>query len=155
MKTLIASTLLLTALATNAYAADTYTFTTAGKTTTTVTAVGPAGPVFGGTSTFENQLVDSSGKKSTAKGTCAAWSAEPGSALAVHGVCNSEGTDGNANVFFSCSAADAKTGVGNCWGFLMGTSGKYQGKTGTASWHSKQAADRKSSAGAGAIVWND
>jgi hypothetical protein len=156
MKSLIISMVTVAALVSSASAADTFTFSTVSKNGQTVSAMGPGGqPVVGGVSTFENQWTDSAGKKSVVKGTCAVWTTEPGAALALTGVCNSTAPDGNSNVMFSCSRMDPKTRASNCWGFLVGTSGKYQGRTGSASWQTKQDADGKGSSGAGAGVWNN
>lgn len=135
--------------------AETFSFT--GKNTNGDQIAGPGAsgkPVVAGASTFANDEVWASGTKMKSSGKCMAWSAAPASGFTVEGICS--GTDGNGGFFvqFSCVARGAKNAESDCWGGLTGTSGKYQGKMGTASWHGHQDADGKGSTSVGAGNWN-
>jgi hypothetical protein len=141
--------------ATAAAHAEPFSFTGTGQVTNEVQAVGPQGrPVGASFATTESQTRWASGKKSSSKGTCANWTVPPSGGITSNGACVLTDSDGGMfSLSFACAAADAKNTMANCWGGMTGTSGAYQGKTGTISWRIKVGADGKSSMSAGSGQW--
>lgn len=134
--------------------AEAFTFTSKGTITNQVGAPGPGGmPTGASFSTVESATTWASGKKTTAKGSCATWSAAPGGALSVNGACTLTDADGGYAASFACAPMDKTNTVAHCWGGLTGTSGKHQGKSGTVSWRTTQAADGKSNTAVGSGQW--
>lgn len=118
-----------------AHATETFAFSSTAKAIdgVRVPATGPqfaAGRVFG--ITTDDVFAD--GHKETANGKCASWTNPPGSQFPQTGVC----TFGELYTLqFSCAAGEA-SGEANCWGLLLGTGGRYTGKTGVISYRSAQ-----------------
>jgi hypothetical protein len=155
MKIIVASTLLLCASVVAANA-ESFTFK---STTHTVNSIivsdgmaAPLGAVFGeglGVTT------EASGKTSNSTSSCASWTTPPGGLFTLSGVCTfSDNAKDQASIAFSCQT-DMKTNVGDCWGGLRGISGRYQGKTGTISWHQQGGPDGKTGTAVGVGMWND
>lgn len=154
MKAIIISTAILFAM-TGVANAETFSFTGKNANGDQIGGPGAGGkPVIAGASTFSNDEVWASGKKMKSSGKCMAWSASPTSGFAVEGICTGSDDNGGFFVQFSCIARGAKNAESDCWGGLTGTSGKYQGKMGTASWHGHQDADGKGSTSVGAGNWD-
>lgn len=146
----VAALLASTAIA----SAESFTFTSTGQVTNQVGATGPMGRPVGTTiSTIESKVTWASGKKTTAKGTCGTWSAPPGGGITNNGACTLADEDGAFSAFFACASLDEKNTMANCWGQLSGTSGAYQGKSGTVSWRATQSADGKSNSAIGSGQW--
>jgi hypothetical protein len=139
-----------------ASASDTFTFTGTNTTTSQIVIANPGGrPSVGATGTGTGELVYSSGAKVTTTAKCISASTEPANPFPVRGVCETTTSDGGkAGVAFTCTPIDPKTGASSCWAGLTGTAGKYNGKSGTASWHNTQSADKKSSTSVGTGQWN-
>ncbi|MEQ1867657.1 MAG: hypothetical protein ABL996_23790 [Micropepsaceae bacterium] len=149
---LIASAALLASTA--VASAEAFTFTSTGTVTNQVGAPGPGGRPIGATfSNIESQTTWASGKKSSSKGTCGAWSAPPGGGITTSGACSLTGPDGNFSASFACASLNDKNTMANCWGSLTGTSGMFQGKGGTISWRATQSADGKSNTSVGSGQW--
>lgn len=134
--------------------ANAETFTLSGKNTAglQVGAPGPGGkPVVGGAAKIETDIVWASGAKMHSTGDCIAWSAPPASGATTNGVCNNTDADGGKSaLWFACISTNEKNTESNCWGALAYSSGKYQGKVATLSWHGKQNADAKGGTAVGA-----
>lgn len=118
-----------------AHAAETFTFSSTAKAIDGV-RVPATGPQFAGGRVFGITTDDAfaDGRKETANGKCASWTNPPTAQFPQTGVC----TFGDLySLQFSCAAAEA-SGEANCWGLLIGTGGRYAGKTGVISYRSAQ-----------------
>jgi hypothetical protein len=149
------SLLLLTAaslLCAGAANAETFTFTGSSQSGMQVAAPGPGGkPVVGVTAKIETNIVWASGAKEKSTGDCVGWSAPPGTAASNLGVCNSTSGNGDKSaLFFTCITTNEQNTESDCWGRVVYTSGKNQGKSSTVSWHGKQNADGKGGTAVGA-----
>jgi len=132
--------------------AETFTFTGKSSPVMMVVAPGPGGkPVAGTTSKYENDVVWASGAKMRTTGDCVGWTAPPTSGATSQAVCNGTDADGGkSQVFLTCISTNEKNTEADCWGRLVFTSGKKQGKVSTFSLHGKQNADGKGSTSVGA-----
>jgi hypothetical protein len=119
-----------------AHAAETFTFSSAAKAFNGV-RVPATGPEFAGGRIFDITTDDAfaDGHKETAAGKCAGWTNPPGSQFPQTGVCSFGEL---YSLQYSCAAGDAPSGEANCWGLLVGTGGRYKGKTGVISYRSAQ-----------------
>lgn len=151
MRTLL---LVLAAFVLSAVPASAETFTFTGKSTNVmmVVAPGPGGkPVVGATNKIETDVVWASGAKMHSTGDCVGWTAPPTSGATNQSVCNSTDADGGkSQVFLTCISTNDKNTEADCWGRLVYTSGKHNGKVSTFSLHGKQNADGKGSTSVGA-----
>ena len=155
MKLAITSAFLLCAMVGTA-AADTFTFESTSTTSKMINvATGASTAAFANFIEGQSQVKYASGKTTTTKNECAAWSTPPGDQFTTSGVCKfSEGANNEATITYTC-LADMKTGVGDCWGGLRGVSGSRAGKFGTISWHQTQSPDSATGVAVGTGMWND
>lgn len=144
MKTIIIAAVLAVAPMA-AHAADSFTFVTTGKAIDGV-RVPSQGPNFEGAqiTTFSVDVTYGDGHKDTATGKCSAWRNPPGSRFEISGVCVAPGAYEQQ---YSCKITPKNEQ--DCWGALMGTGGRFAGRTGLVTYHS--APNRL----AGEGQWND
>jgi hypothetical protein len=117
-----------------------------------VGAPGPGGkPVVGATSKIESDIVWASGAKTRSTGDCIGFTAPPTSGATNQIVCNSTDADGaKSAAFLTCISTNDKNTENDCWGRIVYTSGKNNGKVATFSLHGKQNADGKGGTSVGA-----
>jgi hypothetical protein len=132
---IIASIAALAALATATTAsAESFTSTYKNDPVTTILSPGatPMSTMLGAFWKGTTTSVSKSGVTTTASYTCVGW-ATPGQATDQNAVCDvAETPADHFTIQLACSYADPKnpTKGAVCWGGLVGTSGKYTGKTG-------------------------
>lgn len=151
MLKLTASSAAIIALFAATASAENFTFESTSKTVAQAMSANPAGtPIGGNAFTYSNTTTYASGATAASTGTCVSW-ATPGQNTNISGVCNAKETDADTfDVAFACNG-DSK-GASICWGALVGRTGKYEGKTGHASWSGTLNAEGGMSKGTGA--WN-
>jgi hypothetical protein len=139
-------------LGTTVAQAETFTFTGKNTQGMLVAAPGPGGkPMVGATSKLETSIVWASGAKVQSTGDCIGWTAPPTSGATNQLVCNSTDADGSKSAaFLTCISTNEKNTESDCWGRIVYTSGKLQGKVSTFSLHGKQNADGKGGTSVGA-----
>lgn len=135
--------------------AESFSFNGTGQVTNQVQAVGPQGQPVGATfANIESQTNWASGRKTTARGTCANWSVTPQGGITSNGACTlTDAGGGTFSMSFACAALDTKNTMANCWGSMVGTGGVYRGKAGTISWRAKASPDARSNTSAGSGQW--
>ena len=139
-------------LATTSAQAETFTFIgKADLPRTRIAAPGPMGkPIVGASLTAEINMVWASAGKVHATYDCIAFSAPPSSGQTIQGVCAATESDGGQfSLLFTC-LADEKSPQSDCWGRIVYSSGKKEGKVGTMSWHDSLDAGDKSITSVGA-----
>jgi hypothetical protein len=145
MKTIILAALLVGG---SALAAQAETFTFSGTTTSvnSVSVTSPRGTrTGGGYSESRGTVTYAGGKTVESAARCVGWSGPPGDIFS-HGVCNLTDSAGTNSVGFRCLPDAKMTNEQSCVGGIWGTGGAYANRTGTLTWHSKDAADGKTSA---------
>jgi hypothetical protein len=155
MRTLSLALILLLGTA-GVASAENFTITGKGTNVSQIGGPGPMGkPIVAGVSKNETEVTWASGKKTTSKGDCMAWSAPPTSGFTAQGICSSADNEGSKTfLVFSCLSLNDKNTASDCWGRLTGLSGAWQGKTATASWRGTQNADGKGGTAVGAGTMN-
>jgi hypothetical protein len=138
---------------TTAAQAETFTFTgQVDVSGTRIAAPGPMGkPVVGGRVTVVMDMSWASAGKTSANQECIVFSAPPSSGQTIQGVCAAAESDGGKfSLLFNC-LADEKAPQSDCWGRIVYSAGKNQGKVGTMSWRDRLNPDGKgiTSVGAG------
>ncbi len=126
-------------MSSNAWADETFTFTTTTEEPTTVGGPVPGGGAVGGafwTATSEVTFAD--GRKSTNTSTCISMIQPPRDAIFMtHSVCDGTGPDGNFTVISGCNWLNEERTENSCVGGLIGRSGRYEGRRGSVTIHGK------------------
>lgn len=141
LKTLLnAAAFCAAAFAVSAANAQMITFTTkddAGRKEVGTTS--PEGvPVMGAYWTGGADTVWAGGKKSKEKYACVSTTQPPRDAIfAAHLICDSTGPDGTFSSTWGCNPLNKEGTEVGCVGGLLGKTGKYQGKRGSASFQGK------------------
>jgi hypothetical protein len=157
MKALFAGMIVL-CCASAAAQAETFTFTNENKNTARVAVPmpPPATPAVGAMSTAEGTVTYADGKTEKVTGTCSTQTRPPGDQFSLTGVCENTNEAGDkTGVTFGCSIVDAEKRTSNCWGILIGLSGKYQGRSGTLTWTAVGNEDQSGAKGAGGGSWRE
>jgi hypothetical protein len=130
--------------------AEGFTFETTGKLIDRVQlpATSPTGrPTGAGVSAVETDTTYPDGKVLRSSGKCASWILPPGSQFGSNQACTYTGAAGDAyQVTLTCEAPPQGP---NCWGKLIGTGGRFTGRTGAFTLQSGP----NGSVGTG--LWND
>ena len=146
----IACAAVLFSAPTLANAAEFFTFKTTAKLIDRVQlpAATPQGrPTGAGVSAVETDTTYVDGKVLHSSGKCASWILPPGSQFGSNQVCTYSSPAGEAyDVQLTCEAPNQGP---NCWGKLVGTGGRFKGRTGAFSLQGGQ----NGSSGSG--FWND
>ena len=142
--------LIVSLLAAPAAQAESFTFKTTGKTIDRVqlpAATQGGRPSGAGVSAVETDTTYPDGKVLHSSGKCASWILPPDAQFGSNQVCTYTGPGGDAyQVNLTCEAPPQGP---NCWGKLVGTGGRFKGRTGAFTLQSGQ----NGSTGAG--LWND
>ena len=136
--------------------AQPFTFTAQTQVNTTVQApVANGKPVVANFLTGRVDLTYADGRKTSANVSCANWTAPRDSNFSLFGACVATESNGDKfSVTLSCTLVDEANRRSNCWGFLTGMPGQYEGRTGAVSWRSQVSADGKMASATGSGQWN-
>lgn len=123
--------------------AETFTFNSTSEPGGTITLELPEGLVTAGSVSGSSTSNFSSGETQSSKFTCHSMTEAPSATFDMTGLCEviDDGVAGNNyKILFGCNYANEERTASSCWGGLFGTGGRFDGKSGTVSWSSKDGA---------------